>query len=152
MTEDNKADDNKNTDKIKDEWMIRDCSIYDEEYSDCTSIKARFNQLFIFGKVQDCIQWKKDSDNCYKFCNDNDLTAAAQLIQSEKNRRKERLLSHLKNNVWTKRDGPPKNWDSPLPKRLQEQYEGSYLALKSKEMKGEIEPAYDPFFRSCTIL
>lgn len=45
------------------------------------------------------------------------------------------------NDVWTKRDGPPKDWNKPLPEEIQKQYETSYLALKAKEMRGEkVEP------------
>ena len=38
--------------------------MYKEEYSECTSIKARFHQYFIFGKSVDCSQWKRDFENC----------------------------------------------------------------------------------------
>lgn len=39
--------------------------IYKAEYDDCTSIRARFNQYFIFGEMLDCNQWKIDYSNCY---------------------------------------------------------------------------------------
>lgn len=65
--------------------------MYDEEYDDCRSIKARFHQYFIFGKELDCEQWKTDYNNCIKYTKNNDLQAAQELIDSETNRRRERL-------------------------------------------------------------
>lgn len=44
--------------------------IYKAEYDDCTSIRARFNQYFIFGEILDCSQWKTDYANCYKWQKD----------------------------------------------------------------------------------
>lgn len=75
-----------------------------------------------------------------------------ELVESEKKRRKDRIISHYNNNVWTKRKEPPENWNAPLPEYLQKEYEGSYLYLKSKEMKGEIPPSFDPNVKFCTIL
>ncbi|KAL1497593.1 hypothetical protein ABEB36_008526 [Hypothenemus hampei] len=157
--------------QIENEWMIKQCFVYDEEYNDCTSIKARFNQLFIFGKTIDCGQWKRDSINCYKWRDNKDVQAAVSLckilcnrklyykyilqkavIESEKNRKNERLLAHYKNNVWTKRKTPPENWNAPLPEHMQKEYETTYLYVKSKELKGEIPQSYDPNFKICTIL
>lgn len=45
-------------------FQVRPCEMYKEEYSECTSIKARFHQYFIFGKSVDCSQWKRDFQNC----------------------------------------------------------------------------------------
>ncbi|XP_023030129.1 synaptic plasticity regulator PANTS [Leptinotarsa decemlineata] len=138
--------------KVEDEWMIRRCAVYDDEYSDCTSFKARFNQYFIFGKTLDCTQWKKDSINCYKWKDNQDLKAANELIESEKNRRKERLLPHYMNDVWEKRKAPPEDWNKPLPEYLQKEYEYTYLNVKSKEMKGEIPPSFDMNVPYCTVM
>jgi len=41
--------------------------VYKDEYDDCTSIKARFHQYFIFGETLDCSQWKTDYHNCYQW-------------------------------------------------------------------------------------
>lgn len=41
--------------------------MYKDEYDDCTSIKARFHQYFIFGEILDCEQWKTDYHNCYQW-------------------------------------------------------------------------------------
>ncbi|XP_050304988.1 UPF0545 protein C22orf39 homolog [Anthonomus grandis grandis] len=139
-----------NNPEIQDDWLIRKCAVYDEEYKDCTSIRARLNQLFIFGKTLDCGQWKRDSINCYKWL-EGDVKAGEELVHSEKQRRKERLGAHYKNDVWTKRKSPPENWASPLPEYIQKEYENSYLNVKSKEMKGEVPPSFDPHFQ-CTIL
>ncbi|XP_057667099.1 UPF0545 protein C22orf39 homolog [Diorhabda carinulata] len=141
----------KEVETIQNQWMIRRCFIYDEEYSDCTSLRARFNQYFIFGKTLDCSQWKRDSVNCYKWENNKDINAANELVQSEKQRRKERLLSHYSNDVWKRRQSPPDNWNAPLPDYIKKDYDQSYLNIKSKEMKGEIPPSFDTNFK-CSIM
>jgi len=41
--------------------------VYKDEYDDCTSIKARFHQYFIFGETLDCNQWNVDYHNCYQW-------------------------------------------------------------------------------------
>ncbi|XP_018318817.1 UPF0545 protein C22orf39 homolog isoform X2 [Agrilus planipennis] len=111
------------------EWMIRDCDIYSDEYSDCTSIKARFHQYFVFGTTLDCSQWKRDCDNCWKW---------KELIKSECNRHLERLRNHYANDVWEKRSSPPEDWEKPLPEHMIQEYEHSFLHLKAKEMRGDI--------------
>lgn len=74
------------------------------------------------------------------------------MIHSEKLRRLDRLRSHYNNNVWAKRKSPPEDWNKPLPDYLQKEYEYTYLNIKSKEMKGEIEPQIDFQPPICTIL
>ena len=117
-------------------YQIRPCSTYKEEYSDCTSIKARFHQYFIYGEPIDCSQWKRDYDNCCRFeDNPEDYRSAKELIESEKERRRQRLKAHYGNDVWKKRSSPPEDWDKPLPEELLKKYEGSYLDLRAKEMR-----------------
>lgn len=47
--------------------QVRPCMIYKDEYDDCISVKARFHQYFIFGKLLDCDPWKIDYRNCYQW-------------------------------------------------------------------------------------
>ncbi|XP_060528795.1 UPF0545 protein C22orf39 homolog [Cylas formicarius] len=146
------SENNRPAECIEDEWLIRNCQVYDEEYSDCTSIKARFHQYFIFGHMINCSQWKRDSINCYKWTEKKDVNAGKELIESEKEKRKDRLLNHVRNNIWKRRKEPPENWNCPLPEYLQKEYENSYLNVKSKEIKGELPPSMDLNTGSCTIL
>nr|CAD7589160.1 unnamed protein product [Timema genevievae] len=62
---------------------IRPCDIYKEEYSDCTSIKARFHQYFIYGEMVDCSQWKKDFKNCSKWTSDQNIEAMYLYVASK---------------------------------------------------------------------
>ncbi|XP_033340866.2 synaptic plasticity regulator PANTS isoform X1 [Megalopta genalis] len=139
---------NKSNEEIKEhelEWMIKPCQIYNEEYRDCKSIKARFHQYFVFGDTIDCTQWKTDYNNCYIWEKYKSERAYAKLIDSEKNRRMERLHGHYSNDVWERRDKPPENWNAPLPEWLQQKVETSYLANVDK-----IEEQYSKL-RTCTI-
>ncbi|GLV32461.1 uncharacterized protein CBL_00829 [Carabus blaptoides fortunei] len=129
-----------NTPITEYEWMIRPCEMYREEYNDCRSVKGRFHQYFIHGETKDCGQWKKDFDNCSKWKDANDLKAANEVLESEKERRKERLKAHYANNVWEKRNQPPEEWSKPLPEWISKDYEHSYLGFKAKEMRGEATP------------
>lgn len=75
-----------------------------------------------------------------------------ELVEAEKVRRKERLLPYYTNDVWKKRKAPPEDWNKPLPDYLQKQYESTYLNIKSKEMRGEIPPSFDPDWKYCAIM
>uniref|UniRef100_A0A1A9VX74 Synaptic plasticity regulator PANTS n=1 Tax=Glossina austeni TaxID=7395 RepID=A0A1A9VX74_GLOAU len=131
MTE---TDENSNDTKfvLKDSWSIRPCSVYKDEYDDCTSIKARFHQYFIHGESVDCTQWHNDFRNCvrYEESNGNDLAAGQAVIDSEEERRLKRFKGHYGNTVWKKRKNPPEDWSKPLPDWLEKRYENSYLSLK----------------------
>lgn len=107
-----------------------------EEYRDCRSIKARFQQYFVHGDVLDCSSWEHDFEDCVKFEEKDDLKAAKNVINNEESRRKDRMEAHYGNNVWKKRKGPPEDWSKELPDRLVKEYENSFLDIKSKEMKG----------------
>lgn len=54
-------------------------------------MKGRFHQYFIHGESVDCLQWKRDYDNCSRYEEKNDLKAAHAVIQSEGDRRKQRF-------------------------------------------------------------
>lgn len=62
----------------------------------------------------------------------------------------ERLRPHYSNDIWEKRDSPPEDWNKPLPEYLQKEYETTYLNLKSKEMRGDIESTDKTSF--CSIM
>nr|CAD7412093.1 unnamed protein product [Timema poppensis] len=121
--------------EVKAPPRIRPCDIYKEEYSDCTSIKARFHQYFIHGEMVDCSQWKKDFNNCSKWTLDQNIDAMQDLVLSEQDRRRKRFQAHNNNTVWQKRAQPPADWNKPLPDWLENKYKDTYLYHKSKEMK-----------------
>ncbi|CAB3255288.1 unnamed protein product [Arctia plantaginis] len=133
----------------EDRWLIRECDLYYDEYKECTSLKGRFQQYFIYGETLDCNQWKKDYDNCCKWESSKDLKAADALITSERNRRMERFRAHYRNDIWKKRDSPPTDWDKPLPDWMQKRNENSFLAQKAKEIK---EGKQEEASKSCSIM
>lgn len=81
-------------DKLEDKWLvcapltfpfknilhpfsqIRPCEMYDIEYKDCITIKARLHQHFIFGHSIDCNIWKRDYDNCDRWEKNQDERSA----------------------------------------------------------------------------
>uniref|UniRef100_A0A1A9WK27 Synaptic plasticity regulator PANTS n=1 Tax=Glossina brevipalpis TaxID=37001 RepID=A0A1A9WK27_9MUSC len=140
MTE---KDENSNDTKLpvlEDSWSIRPCSVYKDEYEECTSIKARFHQYFIHGENTDCTDWHNDYQNCvrYEDSNGNDLAAGKAVVHSEEERRKNRFKGHYGNTVWQKRKTPPEDWAKPLPDWLAKRYENSYLSLKQMEIDGNV--------------
>ncbi|XP_040165652.1 UPF0545 protein C22orf39 homolog [Anopheles arabiensis] len=138
---------------LKNLWSIRPCYLYNEEYEDCTSVKARFHQYFIHGESIDCNQWKRDFDNCVRFeKNATDTKSALELIRSEQKRREERMRAHYGNNVWTKRTAPPQDWAKPLPEHMQKEYEGSFLASKAKELREGPQTPEVESSSSCAIM
>ncbi|CAD1469619.1 unnamed protein product, partial [Heterotrigona itama] len=120
---------------------IKPCAMYIDEYSDCRSIRGRFHQYFIYGEMLDCKQWKIDYKNCNLWTEHKNKKAYNELINSEKTRRLNRLRDHYNNDVWERRDKPPENWNTPLPKWIEEKNSNSYLKIvneKLKETKNEI--------------
>ncbi|XP_075992858.1 synaptic plasticity regulator PANTS [Anticarsia gemmatalis] len=133
----------------EDKWLIRECDLYYDEYKECTSFRGRFQQYFVYGDTLDCNQWKKDYDNCSKWEENKDFKAALAVINSEKNRRMERLRAHYRNDTWEKRDSPPEDWAKPLPDWMVKRDENTYLALKAKELReGKVEETKS----SCSIM
>ncbi|XP_068234523.1 synaptic plasticity regulator PANTS [Palaemon carinicauda] len=121
-------------------WLVKPCERYKEEYSECTSIKAKFHQYFINGETEDCSQWKKDYNSCLDFRNKRDLEALDNVITSERLRRKKRLEGHYQNDVWEPRESPPEDWNKPIPKEYAADQDISYLAQKCRELKeGKVE-------------
>ncbi|XP_075218113.1 synaptic plasticity regulator PANTS [Lycorma delicatula] len=116
-------------------WMVRDCYWYDAEYSDCTSIRGRFHQYFVYGEPLDCTQWKRDSKNCYKWESSRDPDSVKELINSELERREKRLDAFYDNGVWEHRTEPPSNWNDPLPEWMEKKNENSFLAMKAEQEK-----------------
>lgn len=142
-----------NTDEFinKYSWMVRPCSIYQDEYSDCTSMRGRIHQYFVFGTTVDCAEWKRDENNCEKWKGEGDVKALKSIVENEKKRRNDRMESHLANDVWEKRDGPPTDWNTPLPEWFQKREAGSYLAARSREAKSG-QPIIDENQTVCVIL
>ncbi|GFQ97535.1 uncharacterized protein TNCT_508731 [Trichonephila clavata] len=135
----------------EDAWKVRPCEWYKEELKDCRSIKAKFNQYFIFGHTLDCSQWKQDYQNCMQFRKKRDLKCLENVIESENDRQRKRMKTMEQNDVWTYRTSPPENWNSPMPKWMQEDKKDSLL-IKTQNMLNEgIDPT--PIFTgiSCII-
>ncbi|XP_037946076.1 UPF0545 protein C22orf39 homolog [Teleopsis dalmanni] len=138
---------------LKNAWSIRSCSLYKDEYDNCTSIKARFHQYFVDGENTDCTQWKTDYDNCiaYEESERRDVTAGEAIIKSEQQRRETRMKAHYGNTTWKKRSSPPDDWSKPLPEWLTKRYENSYLKLKQMELEGQL-PVEKESKSYCTIM
>ncbi|CAL8102750.1 unnamed protein product [Orchesella dallaii] len=116
-------------------WLVKPCFIYKDEYKDCKSFRARFNQYFVDGKTSDCTGWKEDYDNCVLWEDKDDVDALNKVIASEKKRVQKRLKAHYANDVWEQRSEPPANWNSELPKWITKEYEGSFLKKKADDLK-----------------
>ncbi|XP_022190703.1 UPF0545 protein C22orf39 homolog [Nilaparvata lugens] len=116
-------------------FLVKNCSWYDEEYSDCKSVRGRFHQYFVHGDLLDCSPWKRDMANCERWTKNKDRDSLEELINSEMKRREERLKPFKENEVWENRTSPPENWNSPLPPWLEEEYKNSYLGLRADEFR-----------------
>lgn len=53
------------------------------------------------------------------------------VIESEKNRRNDRLRGHYSNTVWEKRDSPPEDWNKELPEWFEKEREVRGFAIQS---------------------
>ncbi|KAF0759549.1 UPF0545 protein [Aphis craccivora] len=113
--------------KDLDLWMIRPCEMYNNEYSECTSISSRLHQMFVHGSTVDCNHWHEDYINCLKWKNDKNIQAAETLVNSEKMKRNNRWKTFYANNVWENRTSPPENWNDPLPDYIAQRRQNSTL-------------------------
>ncbi|XP_046745016.1 UPF0545 protein C22orf39 homolog [Diprion similis] len=135
---------------LENQWMIRPCFIYDEEFSECAGFRGRFQQYFVHGEYADCNQWKIDHKNCKLWTSLQDETAFQLLVESETKRRADRLRPHVANTTWKKRDAPPDGWNKPLPEWLNKINENTYLQIKADELKGNAKPVIEKG-NSCSI-
>ncbi|XP_001603320.1 UPF0545 protein C22orf39 homolog [Nasonia vitripennis] len=136
-----------------DQFLIRPCHLYKEEFHECERPKGRFHQYFIYGDYLDCNQWQTDIKNCNLWKESGDEQAYEELIASERKRRLERLKPHYQNDVWKKRDKPPENWNAPLPEWFEEQNKNSYLAVKARDIRNGTVDDFDmKMYNACSIL
>jgi hypothetical protein len=61
------------------------------------------------------------------------------VIESEKDRVRERLKGHYGNDVWETRRDPPNDWNKTLPVDILEEYETSFLKKKADALKDGTE-------------
>lgn len=122
--------------------------MYKYEHKECTRWRSRFQQYYIYGETLDCSQWKEAYNNCQKYSWFKNKDAALELIKSDMRRYDERMKAHLDNDVWTKRDGPPPDWNKPLPDFMVQRGEKAFYKFfadeKEEEAKKQKAMAADP--------
>ncbi|OQR74055.1 UPF0545 protein C22orf39-like [Tropilaelaps mercedesae] len=129
-------------------WMVRPCEYYSDEFKDCTSLKARLHQRFIYGEFINCEQWRTDAENCMKWRNAKDVQALDTVTKSEL---KKKISRHLSTRataaVWEFRDTPPsaEEWKPELPPHLKKRMENSTIGLVTEDGQGS-------FRRNCCIM
>ena len=128
---------------IPKSWMLRDCSVYKDEYKGCSGLKGKFHSYYVTGKIDQCDNWKENYKDCQLWVDNSDTDAAKRIIQREEKRIFERLKNHYDNDVWETRspsERPPKDWNKPLPEHLADQSKDSYLKLYKENLdKGSSE-------------
>jgi len=97
---------------------VRPCEMYQDEYEECTSFRARWNQKYIFGEEMNCSKWQENFINCIKLRETQDITYAEKIIENERERMAEREKQQQTNDVWEYRTQPPAEWAAPLPAAL----------------------------------
>jgi len=99
--------------------MVRDCTSYDMEYSECKAWRGRFHQHYTLGESRDCTAWAEDRKDCHRWADNQDVDALQRIVGHERVRMRERYSGHLLNNTWERRDGPPPEFTKTLPTHLQ---------------------------------
>jgi len=56
--------------------------MYNNEYSECTSISSRLHQMFVHGSTVDCNHWHEDYINCLKWKKDKNIQAAVIIFKN----------------------------------------------------------------------
>ncbi|RWS14887.1 hypothetical protein B4U79_09260 [Dinothrombium tinctorium] len=114
-------------DKFLEEFKVRPCQWYYDEFRECSRYLSRFHQRFVFGKTLDCSGWKNDYEDCLAFRDNADFHSLKRVLDNESKRQQKRKDSLTANNVWKYRQTPPEDWNKPLPQWLIERTKGSYL-------------------------
>ena len=130
---------------LPNSWILRECHVYKDEYTRCSSFRGKLQMYYVNGKITSCEDWKKSYDDCKLWQNNADVDAATRVIQREENRIAERLKGHYENDVWelrNKEERPPPDWNKPLPEHLADAAEDSYLKAY-KESKSHDCDHYD---------
>ena len=123
---------------IPKSWMLRECSVYKDEYKGCSSMRGKLNSYYINGQVSGCDDWKNNYEDCQMWTKNADESAAKRVIAREEKRIFDRLKGHYLNDVWesrTSEERPPADWNKPLPPHLADAAEDSYL----KQYKDSLE-------------
>ena len=146
---------------IPNSWMLRECSVYKDEYKGCSGIKGKLHSYYVTGKVDQCEDWKQNYADCKLWVDKSDTEAAKRIIDREHKRIYERLKGHCENDVWETRspaERPPEDWNKPLPEHLADMADDSYLKQYKENLeKGNTEPTTNMQLRalttnSCNIL
>ena len=49
---------------IPKSWMLRECSVYKDEYKGCSGIKGKMHSYYVTGKIDPCDNWKQNYEDC----------------------------------------------------------------------------------------
>merc|ERR1712227_269692 len=105
--------------KMSDEhlWLVRSAQSYLTEFKTCSSFRGRFNEKYVYGKVQTerCKKWEQDYKSALHYEKTGDVLAAESIINNELERRKARIEASTANDIWEYRSEPPDGWNDPLP-------------------------------------
>ena len=125
---------------IPKSWMLRECSVYKDEYKGCSGFKGKIHSYYLTGKIDPCDNWKQNYEDCQLWVENSDTDAAKRVIHREEKRIFKRLKDHYDNDVWESRspeERPPKDWNKPLPEHLADLSEDSYLKLYKQNLENE---------------
>ena len=128
---------------IPKSWMLRECSVYKDEYKGCSGILGKLHSYYVTGKTNQCDNWKQNYEDCKLWVSNTDHEAAKRIIEREEKRIFDRLKGHYENDVWESRrpsERPPEDWNKPLPEHLADLADESYLKLYKENLeKGNVE-------------
>lgn len=108
-------------------YLVRPCERYRELYSDCSSLRARVHQYYVFGDLTDCSQHSNNYDSCLNYRKTKDPQLLQPIIDWEKNLIQKRLDVAAANPCWDAREIPPSNFNGPLPSFVEERHKKSYF-------------------------
>lgn len=112
--------------------QLLDCRDYKSDYKECTSIKGRLNQYFIYGQTLDCQHLKDAFQSCERYVKTKDEEAKDYLVSYELAKRDFRMTNARENTVWEYRMTPYREWNAPLQKVKPEEInkEDDFLAAQ----------------------
>lgn len=127
----------KDIQSIKGGHLVRPCERYREMYKDCSSIRSRIQQYYVFGDLTDCSQHTNNYDNCNKYRKTKNPDLLQPIIAWEENFIYKRLGAAQANPVWETRESPPSDFDGPLPEFIEKLHKKSLFKKFNNLLKTE---------------
>lgn len=134
----NKIESNSNSTSNSNKVLLLPCDHYDFEFNSCKSLKTKvYNYYRGETNEHECDYYKNLFLDCTMYEREpaKNFNSLLRLKAYENELVKKRIEDNKNNDVWTMREVPPSDWNSPLPDWCNEQLKNSYWYKNKSSMR-----------------